>query len=94
MKFLIISVDGDKFFVSATLHYISFMHHADFVCISDCGKSMGDYDGCSCRCKSVECFLYDLFRLGVESGGRLVKNQERRILEYCPGDAYSLSLAS
>ena len=80
--------------MSASFHYLSFMHHADLVGILDCRESVCDGYGGSCRGEPVKCFLDELLGFRIEGRCSLVENEYVRVLEYCTGYADSLSLAA
>jgi len=55
---------------------------------------MCDDDGRSTSHQLVQGFDDGLFRGGIQTHGRLVKNQERSIADDCPGNGYSLALTA
>ena len=58
-----------------------FGNHKDFVRIADRGETVGDRDGCTVFSEFFQAFLDSAFAFVVQCAGRLVEDQDRRILQ-------------
>ena len=70
------------------------IHDQDAVGRQHRGEPMGDDECGAALHHVVERFLHQHFILGVQRGGGLVKQQDRRILENGAGDGETLALAA
>ena len=66
----------------------------DFVGIPDRAQAMRDGDHGPSLHKPVKSVDHQFFRLGIEGGGGLIENQDRRIADDRAGDADALPLAA
>ena len=55
---------------------------------------MGHDDGGAVFHQVIEGLLHELFRLGVQCGGRLVEDHDGRVFQHGPGDAQALALST
>ena len=68
-------------------HDASLVEHADFVSILDGAQSVGNSYRRTGLHQSLQCILYQPFALRIEGRGRLIQDQDGRILEDGPGNA-------
>ena len=61
------------------LYNTAMVNHNDFICILYGRKAMGDDKGRTSFHKLIYRFLYQQLRLGIERGGRFIKNKDLRI---------------
>ena len=69
-------------------------HHDDAVGALDGGQPVGDDQGRAVLHRGFERRLHHPFTLGIECAGRLVEQQQRRVLQDRAGDADALALAA
>ena len=58
---LIIAIQIQQFFMTATFNDLAFMHHTDLVCITDRRKTVGNNDRSTVTHQVFQCFLYQAF---------------------------------
>ena len=83
---------GDQFGMRATLDDPATLVDEDPVGAQDRGQSVGDGDRRAALHQALEGGLDEPFRDGVERRGRLVEDQDPRVLEQDPGDREALLL--
>src|SRR5215469_6133164 len=84
----------DQFFVLATFDDSPILYHKDDVGFSDRREAMGDNDRRLALDEPVDGLKDQLLGGGVESGGRLVHDQDRGIADHGAGNRDSLALTS
>ena len=84
----------NQFGEAAALHHAPLVEHQDFIGIAHGRQAMRDDECRPARHQGLQ-RLPDA-RLGrrIQRTGRFVEYQDRRILQQCPGDRQSLTLAS
>ena len=70
--------------VSAALHNLTPVEKKNLVGMNDGGQPVGDHEHCSPPQQTVNCFLHQSLRLGVQRRSRLVQDQNGRITEQGP----------
>lgn len=73
---------------------LPFLHYHNPVGFFDGGQAVRDDDGGAVLHQVFQRRLHVAFGLGVEGGGGLVQNQDRRVLEDGPCDGDALPLAA
>ena len=83
----------NQFIVRALLHHASLRHDADLVGAADGGEAVGDDEGGAAFAQMAESLLHGSFGLRVERRGRLVQQEDGRVLEEGAryGDALALA---
>ena len=80
------AVPGQQLLVAALLGNHAALDHQDPVRLQDRGQAVGDDDaGSSCH-ELLQGVLDCVLRNGIQGGGRLVQNQNPRVLQDDPGD--------
>ena len=82
----------DQILMSAPLHDLPVPDDQDLIRRQDGGQPMGDQDGGALLNQRINGGLNGGFGDGVQGGGGLVKDQQRRVLQQRPGDGNSLLL--
>jgi hypothetical protein len=85
---------GSEHIVRAILDYSALVYHDDTVALLNGRHAMRDDDRGAPFHRSIESLLHDLLALLVESGGRLVENQDLRVLDEGASDRHSLLLTA
>src|SRR5207302_2644332 len=86
------AVGREQLGVAPRLDDAPVVEHDEAIHAGDGGEAVGDgYDGASAH-QLAELFLDRRLDLGIECRGRLVEDQDRRILEDHPGDGDALAL--
>ena len=75
-------------------HDAATIHHHDAVGTLYRGETVSDDQGGASLLQSLQCLLDGGFRLGIEGGGRLVEQQQRRIAQDGAGDGDTLALSA
>ena len=78
----------------ASLNDLSLVHDTDLVSVADRREAMGDHDRRPVTHQVLKRFLHQSLRLRIESGSRLIQDQDRRVLQDGPGDADPLPLTT
>ena len=78
----------------ALFHRAAVFHDDDAVGGSDGREAVGDHEDGPCTGKAREGFLDFCFAFGVEGGGGLVQQQDRRIAQDGAGERDALALAA
>src|SRR5580658_6906965 len=81
-----------KFGVRAALADLAILEDEDFVGATDGGEAMGDDKGGAANHQVGEGFLHIHLGFGIEFGGGLIENENRRIFEDGAGYGDALSL--
>jgi hypothetical protein len=71
---------GEEFAVAAALDDLAVVDHADLVGLGDRRQAIGDDDGLAAFAQGVQRLLDRLLGFGIEGGGHLVEQDDRRIL--------------
>lgn len=79
--------------MGSLLHDAAGINHIDAVGMEHRGKTMGDDEARAPDHQIVERRLHDLFALRIKCGGRLVEDEDARILQdgACDGNALALT---
>ena len=83
-----------QFFRSALLCHMPVFQHNDVVCPGDSTHPVGDDQHCLALKQAGESFLNSTFVLYIQAGSRLVKENDRCILQKGAGDGDPLPLAA
>jgi len=75
------TVQGHQRLVRALFGQFAVLHDEDDVRVADRAETMGDDDGCSTLHQPAQGLHDGLLRDGVETGRRLVENQDRRVAD-------------
>gem|GEM_PF-2790813 len=84
---------GEQLLVASLLDDASFIKNQDAIRTAGGIKAMGDHDPGTPTQQILERGADQLFGLGIERGGRLVKDQDRRVFDQRTGDGDPLPLA-
>jgi len=79
--------------VRAALYDASVVEHENLVGVHNCGKAMRNHNRCPVRHQAFQRLLNQSFRRGVHARGRLIKNQNRRVLQERPRNREPLFFA-
>src|SRR4051794_23780762 len=85
---------GHEFIESSAFDHTPVLEHQDARGIADGGEAMGDHEGGAALHHFVESGIHLRLGDGVECAGRLVQDQDRRILQQCTCDRQPLALAA
>ena len=85
---------GHEFIERSAFDYTPVLKHQDPRGIADGGETMGDHEGGAALHHFVESGIHLRLGDGVECAGRLVQDQDWRILQQCTGDRQPLALAA
>ena len=84
---------GDQILVGATLDDAAVIQHHNAIGIAHGGEAVGNDEGGSALHQRVHTLLHQSFGTGVDGGGSLVQNHNRRV-SYCgTGDRDKLTLS-
>src|SRR5690606_4662278 len=78
--------------VTPALNDGALLHDEYEVCVHNGGQAMGDDQRRPALRQALQLFLYRLFRMAVQGRGRLIENEQRRILENGAGNGDTLAL--
>lgn len=84
------SVLRHQFLVSPSFCDLPVLHKQNEIRIPNRGKPVGDDEGGPALGDGEHRFADPLFRYRIHGAGGLIQNQDRRILEYGPGDGQKL----
>lgn len=84
------SVLRHQFLVSPSFCDLPVLHKQNEIRIPDRGKPVGDDEGGPALGDGEHRFADPLFRYRIHGAGGLIQDQDRRILEYGPGDGQKL----
>ena len=84
----------EQFLMGAGFHDASIVQNDNLVSPGDRRETVSDNERSPALHEVVDARLHLLLRLAVESGGRLIENEYRRVLQHSPGDCESLALTS
>src|SRR4051812_3352269 len=84
----------DQFVVRADLDHASVVEDDDLIRIPNSRETVGDRNRRASFRETIECFLHESLRLGVERARGLVENEDRRVAEDRPRDGDALLLAA
>ena len=78
----------------APFHDLAVLKHQDQVCVSDYGQAMGDDESCAPLDDRIQGAADKVFRPGIDTGGRIIQNEDAGIDEQSTGDSQTLLLAT
>lgn len=87
-------IECEQFSMSAFLAKVAMMHDEDAIGLSHRAEAVSDDHRCTPLDQSIDRFLDQCFRLGIDMTGRLVENQDLRISRQCPCKGDQLPLAA
>ena len=94
MELLVVSIFLYQLVVGTTLHNPSLVQYAYLVGMLDGTQSVGHSHGGTGLHQFLQGILYQTLALGIKSRGRLVEDEDRRILEDGTGYADTLTLTT
>ena len=77
----------------AALDHVAVVHDEDHVGVANRGEAMRDHKARTPHGQRIHGLLNQLFSTGIDRGGGLVENQNRRVLHHRAGDGQQLLLA-
>jgi hypothetical protein len=83
-----------EYSVTSFRHYTSLLHEIDRIGTHDRREAVSDDDRGASLHEVVECSLYQLLSLGIQSARGLIEDEDLRVREYRSGDSYTLFLTS
>ena len=92
IKLVIVAFFCHEFFVGSGFHDAAVVNVHDPVAVADRGEAMGDDKRSPSLEHGIETGLQGFFRLHVNTGGGLIKDQDRRIRKQRPGKGDKLLL--
>ncbi len=94
MQPLVNAAVADQFLMRAGLGNPAAIEYHNFVGAPDSGEPVRDHDHRAVAHQGLERPLHQHFRFGVQMRSSFVQDQDRRVLEQCPRDGQTLSLAA
>ena len=85
---------GEQFVVAARLDHFAGLDHQDAVGVHDGRKPVRDHDGGAALAQFRDRLLHVIFGFGIERGGGLVEQDDRRIFDQRARDRDALTLAA
>ena len=82
----------DQFIMSTLLNNVAVLHNKDQICVSDRREAVSYDKACPALHKACKGFLYLYLGSGVDRGGSLVKDKNRRIADCRSCNGYELTL--
>ena len=77
VEFVVSALLGEEIIVRTTLYNFTLLKHHYRVGVTDGGKAVGYYEGCSILHKSIHTVLYVALGTGINGAGRFVKDEYR-----------------
>src|SRR3990172_5690988 len=94
VQFGVEAIPVQQLAMRADLGNAAFFDHHDAIGMLDGGEAVGDDQGRAILHQRLQRRLHMALRVGVQRRSGLVQNQDRCILENCPGDRDALPLAT
>src|ERR1700730_209705 len=80
----------EQLLMRALFDNLSMLHDKDVLGISDCGQTMRDDHCCAAHSDVLKRFLDGNLCLIIDSGGRLIKNENRRLADHSSSNGQTL----
>lgn len=90
----IMAIGCQELDMGAALHQAALVHDQNLVSLLDGRQAVSDHQCGTALHDVVKGSLDVALGLGIQGRSRLVENQQRRVLQQCPGDRQALALAT
>ena len=92
VELVIAAALGEEVVVVAALDDAAIFQNEDRVGVADGGQAVGNDEDCPALHQAVKTALDELFRSGIDGGGRLVEDEHRRFGHGCARNGEQLAL--